>query len=145
MGRQLNDPNFDPENDEWVGACPVWDSQSSPTFESSGRQGSGEFLNKQKAPTIDSADFRVVFDQLDKSGLSMTYQRCLEQLHLAGRVDLELDHVTLVAELSEIRSRTRDWTGVPSNVRRLATSLGERRKQRRSKQRRSDRRGGETA
>jgi hypothetical protein len=134
MGRQLDDPRFDPENDEWVGGRPVWDSQPSSSG-ANGRQGSASSSSKQKAPTIDSADFRVVFDQLDRGGLSMTYQKCLEQLHEAGHVHIELNHVAVVAELTEVRSRTREWTGIPSNIRRLATSLGERRRRRRSKRR----------
>jgi hypothetical protein len=135
MGRQLDDPRFDPENDEWVGVPPGWDRQSSSGSGSSGRRGMDTFSTKQKAPSINASDFRVIFDRMDKGGLSMTYQRCLEELHNAGFVHLELDHVALVAELTQARGRTREWTGVPSTIEKLATRLGEQRKRRRSRRR----------
>ena len=134
MGRQLDDPGFDPENDEWVGRGAGWDHQSLDSG-SSGYQGRATFSTSQRAPSISATELRLILKQLDSGGLSMTHQKCLDELRRAGHSHLTLDHVALVAELSGFRSQTRDWTGVPASIRRSAANLGERRKIRKSRRR----------
>jgi hypothetical protein len=137
MGRQLDDAQFDPENDEWVGTRPAWDSH--PTLDAqgpSGHRGARTPSRQQTAPPISPDDFRMVFDRLDKGGLSMTYDRCLKELHADGQTHLDLDHVSLVAELTDIRASSTEWVKVPAKTRKLGASLGERRRKRRTRKRR---------
>ena len=135
MGRQLDDPGFDPENDEWVAGAARWDSLAASNSSRSGPQHSVKLSKVQPAPPLSSSDLRLIFAELDKGGLSMTNQSCLEALHAAGHKELGPDHIALVAELTGVWGATREWTGVPAGIRKSATALGERRRRRRTKRR----------
>ncbi len=135
MGRQVDEPGFDPANDEWGGAGARWDQQSSIESGSGWVSSGTQALRNDKAPAISKDDFRVVFEALDSGGLSMTYERCLARLREAGHEPLHLEHVALVAEMTEIRSSRREWTGVPAPIRKLAESLRAKRARRQRKRR----------
>lgn len=132
MNRQLDDPGFDPANDEWVGAGARWDQQSS-IHSSGSSSGIRATPRRQKAPEIGEDDFEGVFRMLDAGGFAMTYDRCLARLHKEGQSHLSLDHVALVAELTGVRSSPRQWTAVPAPIRKLGRALGRERSRHRRK------------
>ena len=91
MNRQLDNPGFDPANDEWVGSGAGWDQISSIDSSTAASSGMRSAPRKQKAPAISEEEFAAVFALIDSGGFAMTYDRCLAQLHKAGHAHLQLD------------------------------------------------------
>ena len=135
MGRQIDDPGFDPENDEWVGTGARWDQHPSLHSTSNASSVPRSVPRKQKAPPITEEEFTAAFELLDSGGFAMTYDRCLAELRMAGMSHLETDHVALVAELTGIRSSPRQWASVPAPIARLGRTLARERARRRRKRR----------